>query len=107
MKVQDMDYSYNLLLNILDNCGYSNAAVSLGYSYFKYKNHQDVDSAKRYGAMAVKYGNLEQLKEAVSMISERNRYNPLLMEKLKLDAEWYRSWTNATLSHGLVPFGGK
>ena len=104
---QDMDYSYNLLLNILDNCGYSNAAVSLGYSYFKYKNHQDVDSAKRYGAMAVKYGNLEQLKEAVSMISERNRYNPLLMEKLKLDAEWYRSWTNATLSHGLVPFGGK
>lgn len=103
---QDMDYSYNLLLDILDNCGYGNAAVSLGYGYFKYKNHQDVKSAMRYGAMAVKYGTLEQLKEAVSMLSERNRYNPLLVEKLRLEKEWYRDWTNATLSHGLVPFGG-
>ncbi len=104
---QSMDYSYNLLLDILDNCGYSNASVSLGYSFFKYKGHQDVDSARRYGAAAVKYGTFDQLKEAASLISERNRYNPLLAEKLKLDAEWYRNWTNATLSRGLIPFGGK
>ena len=103
---QNMDYSYNLLLDILDNCGYSNAAVSLGYGYFKYNNHQDVKSAVRYGEMAVKYGTLDQLKEAIDLISERNRYNPLLVEKLKLETEWYRAWTNAALSHGLVPFGG-
>ena len=106
LNAQKTDYDYNLLLDILDNCAYSNAAVSVGYGYFRSTNHQDVESALRYGQMAMKYGPDAQFKEALDLISERNRYNPLLIEKLRLEREWFRDFTNMALSRGYVPFEG-
>lgn len=106
LGAQNTEYDYNLLLDILDKCAYSNAAVSLGYGYFKSTNHQHVESALRYGSMAMKYGTEAQFKEALDLISERNRYNPLLMEKLRLQREWFRDWTNMALSRGYIPFQG-
>ena len=106
LNAQKTDYDYNLLLDILDNCAYSNAAVSVGYGYFRSTNHQDVESALRYGQMAMKYGTDAQFKEALDLISERNRYNPLLIEKLRLEREWFRDFTNMALSRGYVPFEG-
>ena len=106
LGAQNTEYDYNLLLDILDKCAYSNAAVSLGYGYFKSTNHQHVESALRYGSMAMKYGTEAQFKEALDLISERNRYNPLLQEKLRLQREWFRDWTNMALSRGYIPFQG-
>ena len=106
LGAQNTEYDYNMLLDILDKCAYSNAAVSLGYGYFKSTNHQHVESALRYGKMVMKYGTEAQFKEALDLISERNRYNPLLMEKLRMEREWFRDWTNMALSRGYVPFQG-
>jgi len=106
LGAQNTEYDYNILLDILDRCAYSNAAVSLGYGYFKSTNHQNVESALRYGQMAMKYGTEEQFKEALDLISERNRYNPLLIEKLRLQREWFREWTNMALTRGYIPFQG-
>lgn len=106
LGAQNTEYDYNLLLDILDKCAYSNAAVSLGYGFFKSTNHQHVESALRYGSMAMKYGTEAQFKEALDLISERNRYNPLLQEKLRLEREWFRDWTNMALSRGYIPFQG-
>ena len=106
LGAQNTEYDYNLLLDILDKCAYSNAAVSLGYGFFKSTNHQHVESAVRYGSMVMKYGTDAQFKEALDLISERNRYNPLLLEKLRLQREWFRNWTNMALSKGYIPFEG-
>lgn len=106
LGAQNTEYDYNLLLDILDKCAYSNAAVSLGYGFFKSTNHQHVESALRYGSMVMKYGTEAQFKEALDLISERNRYNPLLLEKLRLEREWFRDWTNMALSRGYIPFQG-
>lgn len=106
LGAQNTEYDYNLLLDILDKCAYSNAAVSLGYGFFKSTNHQHVESALRYGKMAMKYGTEAQFKEALDLISERNRYNPLLQEKLRMEREWFRDWTNMALSRGYIPFEG-
>ena len=106
LSAQNTEYDYNLLLDILDNCGYGNSAVSVGYGFFRSTNHQHVESALRYGQMAMKYGTDAQFKEALDLISERNRYNPLLIEKLRLQREWFRDFTNMALSKGYVPFEG-
>ena len=104
---QAPDYSYNYLLDIVDNCGYSNAAVSAGYGFFKVSSNQSIEPALRYAKMALKYGTEEQLVQAINNVADRSRYNPNLQKEMRKQKDLYNAWTNAAISRKLVPFGEK